>query len=139
MRGGLRPAHNAEMSHAPKPAIGSIGWVDLTVANADGVGQFYSEVTGWKPQGCDMGGYQDWVMLKPETGEGAAGVCHAREPNAGLPPVWLIYIVVADLDRSLAKCQALGGTVAGEIRSMGEARYCLIRDPAGAYSMLYQA
>jgi predicted enzyme related to lactoylglutathione lyase len=31
------------------PAIGQIGWVDLTVPNATTVRDFYQHVTGWTP------------------------------------------------------------------------------------------
>lgn len=127
------------MSTAAKPAIGSIGWVDLTVPEASPLREFYSAVTGWTHQGCDMGGYQDYVMQKPESGEGVAGVCHARGSNANLPPVWLIYIIVANLDESITKCKQMGGAILGEPRSMGpQGRYCIIRDPAGAHCALFE-
>ena len=61
----------------PKPPVGSIGWIDLTVPNADEVRDFYAQVTGWQPEALDMGGYSDYVMKTPD-GEGKAGVCHAR-------------------------------------------------------------
>ena len=69
-----------------------------------------------------------------------AGVCHARGQNAALPPYWLAYIAVADLDASLETCTSLGGAViAGPSAPAGEAnRYCVIRDPAGAYLALIE-
>ena len=39
---------------------GKIGWVDLTVKNADQVRDFYKEVIGWKPEAVTMGNYNDW-------------------------------------------------------------------------------
>ncbi|HEY9422117.1 MAG TPA: VOC family protein, partial [Thermoanaerobaculia bacterium] len=85
----------------PKPPVGSIGWIDLTVPNADEVRDFYSQVVGWKPEPVDMGGYSDYNMASPD-GEPKAGVCHTRGNNASIPPQWMIYIVVEDLDASLA-------------------------------------
>ena len=67
------------------------------------------------------------------------GVCHARGGNAVLPPQWLIYITVADLDRSMAECERLGGRALTSIRSYGGGRYCVIEDPAGAVCALYQS
>ena len=49
------------------------------------------------------------------------------------------HAVVEDLDESLARCAELGGKVVVPTRSMGEARYCVIQDPAGAVAALYQA
>ncbi|MGB3561682.1 MAG: VOC family protein, partial [Thermoanaerobaculia bacterium] len=92
------------MSDDSKPEIGKIGWTDLTVDNADDVRDFYTAVVGWKPSPVDMGGYSDYSMITPDTGEPIAGVCHARGSNADLPAQWLIYITVADVDASAASC-----------------------------------
>jgi len=123
-----------------KPEIGSIGWVDLTVPNAGEVRDFYAQVVGWKPQGLDMGGYEDFVMAAPGSGEGKAGICHARGGNAGLPSVWLVYLMVEDLDASAARCVELGGKILAPARSAGPSgRFCVIQDPAGAVAALFQS
>jgi uncharacterized protein len=123
-----------------KPAVGSIGWVDLTIPDAEGVRDFYAEVVGWQPEALDMGSYSDFLMKEPESDKPVTGVCHARGGNADLPPQWLVYFVVADLDASLAAVAQRGGKALSAIRSMGPtARYALIQDPAGAVCMLYQA
>jgi predicted enzyme related to lactoylglutathione lyase len=121
-----------------RPKVGSILWRDLTVPNADEVRDFYAAVVGWKPEPVEMGGYSDYNMVSPETGAPEAGVCHARGGNAGLPPQWLLYVTVEDLDTSLVACEAMGGEVVAPPRSMGGARTCVIRDPAGAVCALYQ-
>jgi predicted enzyme related to lactoylglutathione lyase len=117
--------------------LGRIGWIDLTVEDAIGVRDFYGEVAGWTSSPVSMGDYDDFAMQAAD-GTAVAGVCHAREGNAGLPAQWIIYIVVADLDRSLADCASLGGTVLREPRRAGVGRYALIADPAGAVCALYQ-
>jgi predicted enzyme related to lactoylglutathione lyase len=86
-----------------------------------------------------MGDYSDYTMSPPGSDRPVSGVCHARGDNAGLPAQWLIYIVVADLDASIARCLERGGKVVAGPRSMGQARFCVIQDPAGAVSALYQA
>lgn len=118
---------------------GSIAWVDLTVKNADAVRDFYAAVTGWKPEAVSMGPYNDYNMIDPETGRSAAGICHQRGVNKDLPAQWLIYVVVADLDASLAECKARGGAVVAGPKNMGpQARFAVIRDPAGAVAALYE-
>jgi hypothetical protein len=122
-----------------QPAIGSIGWVDLTVENAEQLRDFYREVAGWQPAPVSMGEYNDFNMCEPATGTPVAGVCHARGGNAGLPPLWLIYINVEDLDRSIERCVALGGAVIVGSKCMGEqGRVCVVRDPAGAAVALFE-
>lgn len=118
--------------------VGRIGWVDLTVDDAESVRDFYQAVVGWKSEGLDMGGYQDYCML-PEEGGPVAGVCHARGTNAGIPPQWLMYITVASLDESLASCLQLGGQVVRGARGLGgQGRFAIVRDPAGAVCALFE-
>ena len=118
---------------------GSITWFDLTVGDAEVVRDFYAEVVGWKPEPVDMGGYSDFKMNAPGSGRCAAGICHARGMNADLPPQWMIYIHVENLDESLSKCRALGGKrIAGPRNMAGQGRYCVIQDPAGAVAALFE-
>ena len=127
------------MASEQMPTIGRVTWVDLTVEHAGLIGDFYAKVTGWTPSSVDMGGYADFNMLD-SAGEPVAGVCHAGGSNADLPPQWLIYITVADLDAALEACLGAGGDVLGAPRGLGEmGRFALIRDPAGAVAALHQA
>lgn len=121
-----------------RPRPGSIAWVDLTVPDADTVRDFYRDVVGWSVSEVPMGGYSDYGVQPPGSGEMVAGICHARGVNAELPPQWLVYIVVADLDGAVERCLARGGEVlSGPRGAGGAARMCVIRDPAGAACALY--
>jgi predicted enzyme related to lactoylglutathione lyase len=118
---------------------GKIGWIDLTVENAEEVRDFYSKVAGWSPSPVDMGDYSDYNMILRGTEDPVAGICHARGMNSDLPPQWIIYITVENLDGSILECEKLGGKVIVGPITYGEgARYCVIRDPAGNVSALCQ-
>ena len=118
--------------------LGKIGWVDLTVPDAAALRDFYQAVVGWKVEGVEMGGYEDYCML-PEEGGPAAGVCHARGVNTGLPAQWLIYITVANLEQSLAAVRARGGEVVRPTKSLGgHGRVAVVKDPAGAVCALFE-
>jgi predicted enzyme related to lactoylglutathione lyase len=83
-----------------------------------------------------MGDYDDYIM-KDASGKVTGGICHARGKNNYLPPVWIIYIPVSNIDESLKACVENGGKVLGEKRKMGPTGvYCLIQDPAGACVMI---
>ncbi len=121
------------MSETQETETGTMSWADLTVPDAAAVRDFYQAVVGWKSTALDMGGYDDYCMNLPSSGTTVAGICHARGVNAALPPVWLLYITVADIDASLRRCLELGGTVIAGPTDMGsQGRCCVIRDPAGA-------
>ena len=118
--------------------VGTIGWHDIAVPDAPGLRDFYASVVGWKPEGVDMGDRTDFTMTQPESGDPVAGICHALGDNADLPPQWLIYIIVDDLDASIENCSRLGGKILRDPRPLSGGRFALIEDPVGAVTALYQ-
>ena len=125
------------MSAATSP-LGQISWSDLTVDDAQGVRDFYQQVAGWTNSPVDMGGYEDFCM-NAANGETVAGICHAKGENADLPPVWLVYINVQDIEHSISKCRSLGGKLLSGPRDVGAGVSAVIQDPAGAIVALYQS
>jgi hypothetical protein len=67
-----------------------------------------------------MGDDRDYCRNAAD-GRSAAGICNARGDNAGLSAVWMVNIVVANLEAAILRCQARGGKL-----------------PAGAIAALYQ-
>ena len=126
------------MSEA-KPEAGSLVWIDLTVEDAEEVRDFYTDVVGWTSAEVDMGGYADYTMKTGGSGATITGVCHARGVNADIPPAWMPYFAVADLDESMRACIDNGGELMMSPKGLGEGRFCVIRDPAGAFAALFEA
>ncbi len=127
--------------HVAKPEptpVGKVGWVDLTVDDAGALKDFYADVLRVETSEVDMGGYADFCLLD-STGAPSSGICYARGKNAGLPPVWLVYFVVRDLDACMVQVEANGGKVLRrpESPSSGQ-RFCVIQDPQGAHCALFQ-
>lgn len=120
------------MAEQENTVTGAIEWHDLTVPNAEEVADFYQHVVGWRPQGQSMGDYDDYNMLFPDSDTPAAGVCHARGPNTGLPAQWLMYVRVASVTDSIRTCEAMGGKLISGPTEFGKQHYCVIEDPAGA-------
>ena len=115
-----------------KTAVGKVVWRDLTVPNAKEIRDFYCDVIGWQASDHPVGDYNDFDIKSPEDGEVVTGICHTRDSNANMPPVWLLYIHVEDVDKSAARCVELGGKIIEGPRMMGQYRFCVIQDPAGA-------
>jgi len=115
------------MANDAKPVPGQIGCIDLTVPGAEAARDFYRDVTGWTPSPVARGDRQDCCM-NASSGQGV---------NAGLPRVWMTYIVVAGPDEAKLRCQARGGKVlrAPEDADAGN-RFRVIQDPAGAVAAL---
>ncbi|HEV2066943.1 MAG TPA: VOC family protein [Thermomicrobiales bacterium] len=127
------------MSETNTPAVGTLAGFDLTVDDAPAIRDFYASVIGWDVETLDVEDHQDYVMKAPGGGDWVAGVCHRLGPNADLPPLWIVYVYVADLGASMRRCVEGGGKVlAGPKGSGDNGRYCVIQDPAGAVLALMQ-
>ncbi|MEZ4883240.1 MAG: VOC family protein [Chitinophagales bacterium] len=123
------------MAEEKKSVIGSIIWHDLTVPNAEEVKNFYTEVVGWTAS--LYSGYDDF-NIHQEDGQVMAGICYAKGSNANIPPQWLMYVTVANVEESAAKCVEMGGKILDGPRMMGNNNFCVIQDPAGAVMALIE-
>ncbi len=120
--------------------VGHIAWADLTVPDAAATREFYRQVVGWKVQEVEMedagARYADFNMLADD-GHPAAGICHARGVNQGLPPTWMLYLPVGDLAESVRRVPEEGGTIIKATRGRDGAYACaVVRDPVGAHLSL---
>src|SRR5215475_7589542 len=91
-------------------AAGTPCWVDLSVADIQRAGAFYSGLFGWdvKYGPPEVGGYS---MCEVD-GRQVAAISPQSEPAAGT--VWTTYIATDDADSTAAKVTAAGGHVVAE-------------------------
>ncbi len=134
----------SENNHAVdhSAAVGHIAWLDLTVSSATAIADFYHAVIGWGVEETAMqdgnDSYVDYTMLNGNN-VAVAGVCHARGVNVGLPPVWLLYLPVGNLQVSLEYVNSFGGQVIDQsVNDEGRITQALIQDPVGVFSILVQ-
>ena len=76
---------------------GRFNWFELVTGDQAPARAFYPELFGWKLEPMDMPGGQSYPLLK------AGGVPFGglRDlPKPGLPPHWLSYVSVADVEAS---------------------------------------
>ena len=123
--------------NAPETKPGTITWVDLTVDTADATRDFYEQVIGWTNQPVEMDGYSDYCM-NAASGETVAGICHARGENVGIPPVWMVYINVDDINETVARCEQNGGQIVQPARKAGGGQCAILKDPGGTVFGVYQ-
>ena len=134
------PPTDGAASRDAAARVGRISWLDLTVSDASATRDFYRQVVDWSVQDVEMEDagerYADYNMLGDD-GNPAAGVCHARGVNLGLPRVWIIYLPVGDLAESLRRVQEEGGKIIKATRGDdGEYAHAVVQDPVGAYVAL---
>jgi len=112
-------------------------WHDLTVEHAESVRDLYAAALGWSFSTVNMGDYDDFVLASPQGDN--VGVCHARGDNASIPAAWILYFAVENLEHSLSEWQSRGGTIVNGPRTMGESKFAIVRDTAGAHCAFFQA
>jgi uncharacterized protein len=130
------PQSNGDASSEAVASVGRISWVDLTVPDVSATRDFYQQVVDWGVQDVEMedasGRYADYNLFGDD-GSPAAGVCHARGANLGLPHVWMIYLPVGDVAESLRRVREEGGKIIKATRRTdGEYVCAVIQDPVGA-------
>ncbi len=131
--------------------IGDMAWMDLSVPNAEQIKNFYQKVLGWQSETVNMvcgdEEYADFAMSAAQAESSAekssmssftTGVCHAKGANEDMPAVWLPYFLVADIELAVNTVQIEGGELVTKIKSMGDDKYVVVKDPSGAQCALYQ-
>lgn len=107
---------------------GSFIWYELLTSDTEAAGRFYGEVLGWRP-GAFAGEVQGYTILS----HGKDGVAGMMQGPAGVPPCWLGYIGVDDVDAAVAAITGAGGAVQMPARDLpGVGRIAMVADPQGA-------
>ena len=108
-------------------------WYELLSSDADASKAFYEQVIGWTIHDAEPGG-MDYRMIDAGAGDFAGGLM-ALTPEmqgGGATPGWLFYIGVDDVDASVARIVAAGGSVRMPAIDMaGVGRMALVADPQG--------
>ncbi len=100
---------------------------------------FYRRVFGWDPleeeiDGHHYAGYMDPGSNRPIAGIGDEVESLAPEES----PQWSIFWQIDDVETSVARLRALGGTVVAEPTDGGLGRVARVADPSGARFCLFQ-
>ena len=113
---------------------GDFIWYELLTSDIAGAKRFYDAVVGWNIQ--DKSNFpNDYRMIGRSDGKFAGGAMQLSEESKehGARPCWLGYILVPDVDASVASISAEGGQVhmpAFDIPGVG--RVAMVTDPQGA-------
>lgn len=111
---------------------GSFTWNELNSRDPETARAFYGRVFGW--DGKADGAVADYTTFERD-GQPVAGMIdmRGRVPDE-IPPHWLVYFAVAQLDDSLATAKELGGSaLVGPMDIPGMGRFAVVADPQGAF------
>jgi predicted enzyme related to lactoylglutathione lyase len=126
------------------PVVGRFSWHELMTTDYKKAWDFYRQLFGWEKTGeMDMGGGNMYFMYgmkgKPYGGmfnrppemagiAGAAGMAG----TAGMPPFWLVYVHVKDVDKAVEATTRTGGMVKQPPMEVPGGRIAILGDPQGA-------
>ena len=113
---------------------GRFVWFEHISTDTDAAARFYGEVLSWGVNKMEMG---DFTYPMITVGEGAVG---GYVNKADVPPSWLAYLSVEDVDASARAVVENGGSVMAEPFSIpGVGRMAVVIDPQGGAFSLFKA
>jgi hypothetical protein len=130
---------SAAAEHAAK--VGRIFcWHELMSNDVEKAKAFYGELLGWKTSEMTVGEHGSYTIFHETEGDpGIAGMMGMDGPEwEGIPPHWMMYIMVDDVDAQTARVTELGGNVCvppTDIPNIG--RFAVVQDPTGATFSLF--
>lgn len=119
---------------------GSFGWNELATTDTASARAFYGALLGWTFDEMPMpGGGGSYIIAK--VGDQMVGGMFKMqgEQFKGIPPHWMGYITVSDVDGAAKRVPSLGGKVHMPPTDIpGVGRFCVISDSTGAHVSLMQ-
>jgi uncharacterized protein len=109
---------------------GDFIWYELITPDPDAAERFYRPLLGWSVKDSGHPG-MDYRILS--TADASVGGLMRTPDGMGMPPAWLGYVAVDDVDAAAAGVKAAGGAVhmgPQDIPNVG--RLAFVADPQGA-------
>ncbi|WP_108659001.1 VOC family protein [Acuticoccus kandeliae] len=111
-------------------AHGSIYWSELATSDVEAAKDHYAKIAGWTFEGMDMGGGTYWVAS--HDGRAIAGIMDLKLIPHPVPPHWLTYVAVDDMDAAMGIVADTGGKVIREPFDVpGVGIIAIVSEPGG--------
>lgn len=115
-------------------------WYELMTTDMGAAKAFYTNVVGWGAQNADMPELKYTLFMTGETHVGGLMDLTEDARKRGVPPMWLGYVAVEDVDAVTEKAKSLGGHVHVEPRDIPEVgRFSVVTDPQRAPFALFKS
>jgi predicted enzyme related to lactoylglutathione lyase len=120
-------------------ATGEFCWYELGARDIDAAVKFYKELARWGTMTQDMGDQGVYYIFQLEGQDVGGGYQMSGPQFEGVPPHWMPYVWVDDVDAVVAKAGQLGGKViapAMDVPNVG--RMAFLQDPQGAHFAVFK-
>lgn len=111
---------------------GAVVWNELMTTDTKAAAAFYTSVFGWTATVNDPDGPTPYTEFKVEDRPVAGMMAKPSTVPDEVPPNWLVYFAVTNLDTTLAEVARLGGSILMPEIDMEYGRFAVIADPTGA-------
>ncbi len=121
---------------------GKFCWNELTTPDVEASKKFYGDLFGWETSSMDMGGGATYTMFRTAGAaptDAAGGMFQITPEMEGCPPHWLSYVLVEDIEASVAKAKSLGASILKDVTDLPMGKLAIFRDPQGAGLAFWQA
>jgi predicted enzyme related to lactoylglutathione lyase len=132
---GLGPRADQPAYDGP-PRIGTFVWDELYAKDQAAAGKFYGGLFGWtgKVAPDDPMKYWHWQ----HAGKDIGGMMDVPTPN--VPPHWLAYVAVSDVDATCKKATELGAKMVLEPMDVPKVgKFGIFSDPTGAILAVFRS
>ena len=118
---------------------GEFCWNELATTNVKAAKEFYSQSFGWTFSDHEMGD-ATYSMIKYGNKEFAGMWQIPHDQEKQIPPHWMSYISVNNLEQSIEKVKKHGATIKVPLTKAGDyGQFAVIIDPTGAHVALWQS
>src|ERR1700722_4930673 len=93
-----------------QPKLGEFCWNELSTTNLQASKDFYGKVFGWKFTDNSMGD-TTYTMIKANDKDFAGIWSIPKEMQKEVPPNWMAYILVENLDKTLESARKNGANI----------------------------
>jgi predicted enzyme related to lactoylglutathione lyase len=112
---------------------GEFSWNELLTTDPIAATKFYTQLFGWTTQDMPMPDFTYTVVRQSGSDMGQGGIMPIPPDAKGMPPAWVSYVTVDDVDATAKQAEQLGGKITLEPRDIPEVgRFAVLQDPQGA-------
>lgn len=116
---------------------GRFVWHELNTTDRSAAVKFYTRLFSWGAKDVPMGQGEPYTLCVLN-GQQVAGITKSMAP-ANVPPHWLPYLAVEDVDAAASKAKSLGAKILHDPTDIPDVgRFAVISDPQGAAFALFK-
>jgi predicted enzyme related to lactoylglutathione lyase len=111
---------------------GALSWAEVNTRDAAGADAFYQHLFGYEQEQIGDGEGFDYTVWRLE-GEPVCGRLKMTEQWGDIPPHWMVYFGVEDVDAAIGRVRGAGGNVNVEPFDTTSGRIAVVSDPSGIH------